>query len=150
MDLGVVAKELCLCAIGCAVIGRLIPRGNLKKYGTSILGVFLLLILFLPVGRIIKQNINVPELQQNPEEKRIDTENLIADTVKKQTEKSLEDALNKAGITFDYVAVDCHIDEDGVINIDHVHISTDEVKRAEKLLAQESGIGEELCDFNRS
>ena len=144
-------RDLCAAAVGCAILSALLPEGNLKKYGRALVGVFILLVLFQPFGRLMKENLSLPEIPDSaPREWADDARDAVLDRAKKQLEAELASALAAAEISATSVSAECHIDEDGVINIDRVRIATQEGDRARALLRERFGIGEELCDITGS
>ncbi|MBQ6019437.1 MAG: hypothetical protein IJL26_04575 [Clostridia bacterium] len=146
MDVGSFARELCLCAAGCAILARLLPRGNLKKYGEALLGVFLLTVVFLPIGRAVRRSAVLTAQTLPAAQVERPAESAVNDAVRAQTEREIRAALTDAGIAFASVTVDSHIDGDGVINIDRVQIETDDAQGAKALLRERFGIGEDLCE----
>ena len=96
----------------------------------------------------MKKKIDPPLLEESAVSDQSGAEDAVEEAAEDAAERAIREALNGAGIAYDSLSVDCHIDGEGVINIDRVRITADEAGRVRELLEETFGIGEELCDIS--
>lgn len=121
-SVGTWAANLCYAAVGCAVIGFVLPRGNVEKLARSLLGLFLVWVAFSPISAFFaKKNGDVWEPSFR-EESGADVSGAVGDYLCERTEQTLLAVLEKESLPVVSVRAQWHITADGVIDINKIEI----------------------------
>ncbi len=139
-DVASVAAVICVCCALCSVVGVLVPQGSTKRILNSVLGVFIVCALIVP----IKTALNGFELdiKSIPEKSAVSSsaDEIYNNQVIKQTEKNLNQTLKKLLADEKIYCKTCGLklktNEDGGIYIKSISIYL--YKNADKLKASQT------------
>lgn len=136
------AQNMCFAAVGSAVLSFLLPKGNIAKTAKTVLGVFLIWVMFMPVASFFDIDIaNSTELSVDEYYNNADLPSAAAEYTEKQIEYSIAKLLEKNNIEYKKIYVHSNIEKNGVININEIEVETGgNAEKIKELIFKETGI----------
>ena len=131
------AKNLCIAAIGSALLGFLLPKGNVQKTGRAVLGFFMIWMVFLPFASFLTDEPSVAASFSLPEEEVFALSEDALSVYESQMEEVIASLLQKEGYAYSAIRAVCHTSEDGVIDISRVEITCESGGEAIRTYLQE-------------
>lgn len=142
-ELKVWALNICLCLIGSAIVVFLVPKGNIEKPMKSLVAIFILTILLLPILENKITNINFENSNLfDFDIKSSDVNTQINIALAKQGEAAIRDLIDKQltniSVEKSKINIITDIDEDNRIIIKDIKISVQPSdKRYEEKIKEE-------------
>ncbi len=134
------AENMCFAAVGCAVIYFLLPRGNISKTAKTVCGLFLIWVMFMLPVNLLRQGRDEPafDYERGAE---YSLPEAAQSYVGEQAEYTVKKILDENGAEYSDVKVECNIEENGVINISSIEITTGgNVQTVANIIKRETGI----------
>ena len=121
-----VIMVICVVAISCSLINIVVPKGNTGKILSTVLGVFILCSMIMPIKNAIQNfsvNINIPPQSESLTASADEAYNTAVIT---ETENILENQailyLSQSGVNVSDISISLASDEKGGIYIDGIII----------------------------
>lgn len=139
------AKNICIAAVGCAVLRFLLPRGNAAKTARVVMGFFMVWMLFMPLVSVFSGELSADDSIDFEYEAEAGLSDSVSTYVEKQTAEMIQNLLDENGFSVSEVSVACHIEQDGVINITRIEIVTGgNAEEIRALVQQQTGLVPEV------
>ena len=139
------AANLCFAAVGCALIGFVLPKGNAEKTARALLGLFMVWVIFSPLSVWLAKRSAERTDFDFEYSAEADASAAVADYMREQTEYTVKQILRDNQISCSDVRVSCHIEENGVININGIEIvCKGESEKIKELIERETGLVPEV------
>ncbi|MBR1811020.1 MAG: hypothetical protein IJ766_05140 [Clostridia bacterium] len=124
------ALDMCYAAMGCALLSFLLPKGNVKKTASTLLGVFMILVMFTPLAKLVKNKDFAPRAESFSFTQYDNVSDAALAAAQTAAESSLRGLLEAGGYPVGDISVDCNIADNGVININGAQIEAPDAQGA--------------------
>lgn len=134
-------KNICIAAVGSALLGFILPKGNLQKTGRAVLGFFMIWMVFLPFASFFAEDAPAAFAYEEPADEEISLPEGALAVYEAEIENTVASLLDENGFLYSDIHAVCHTGDDGVIDISRVEITCEKDGEAiSQFLREKTGL----------